>query len=92
MKLVGREILEAFQLEHTDVRGAIASWIAEVESVTWRTSHDIKARYASASFLAENVVIFNIRGNSYRLEARIAYKTSIVHAAWIGTHAEYSKR
>ncbi|MSQ52704.1 MAG: type II toxin-antitoxin system HigB family toxin [Betaproteobacteria bacterium] len=92
MKLVGREILEEFQQKHADARGPISTWVAEVDSATWRTSHDIRAHYASASFLADNVVIFNIKGNSYRLEARIAYKTSIVVAVWAGTHADYSKR
>ncbi len=92
MKLVGREILEEFLLKQADARGPIASWVAEVESATWQTSHDIGARYASASFLADNVVIFNIKGNSYRLEVQMSYKSSIVVAVWAGTHAEYSKR
>jgi len=92
MKLVGRELLEAFQLTHADARGQIASWVAEVESATWKTPNDVTARYASASFLAENTVIFNIKGNAYRLEVRIAYQTGVVVALWVGTHAEYSKR
>lgn len=92
MKLIGRESLETFLLKHADARGSIESWVAEVESATWKTPHDVKARYASASILAANKVIFSIKGNSYRLEARIAYKTAIVVVLWIGSHAEYSKR
>ncbi len=92
MKLVGREILEAFLLKHADARGWIASWIAEVESAAWKTSHDVKVHYASASFLSDNTIIFNVKGNTYRLETRIAYKTTVVMVVWAGTHAEYSKR
>lgn len=92
MKLVGRELLEAFILGHADARGATATWVREIESANWSNSQDIRSRYASASFLADNTIIFNIRGNNYRLETRVAYKTSIVFVLWIGTHAEYSKR
>ena len=92
MKLLGREILEAFLLKHADARGAIASWVAEIETAEWRTPHEMKARYASASILHDNVVIFNIKGNTYRLEAMVTYKTQVAMALWVGTHAEYSNR
>jgi len=92
MKLVGREVLEELILKHADTRGWIASWVAEVESANWGSPEDIRARYASASFLADNTVIFDVKGNSYRLETRVAYRTSIVVVLWAGTHAEYSKQ
>jgi mRNA interferase HigB len=92
MKLLGREILEAFLLEHADARGAIATWVAEVEAAKWQTPHDLKFRYASASILGGKVVIFNIKGNAYRLEAWVTYKTPVVLVNWVGTHSEYSKR
>lgn len=92
MKLVGREVLEAFLLKHTDALGWVTSWSAEVESASWKTSHELKARYASASILPDNSVIFNVKGNTYRLLTRVAYKTSVVMVLWAGTHAEYSKR
>ena len=57
----------------------------EAKSAMWRTPTDIKARYATASFLANNRVIFNIRGNSYRLDTQIAYLTQIVVIKRIGT-------
>lgn len=92
MKLLGREILEAFLLIHADARGAVASWVKEVEEANWQTPHALKNRYASASVLGGNVVIFNIKGNAYRLETLITYKTPVVLVTWVGTHAEYSKR
>lgn len=92
MKVVGRGKLDAFAQKHTDARQWIEVWLAETERTIWRTPQEVKERYASASFLADNVVIFNVRGNNYRLEVQVAYKTSTVVIRWIGTHEEYSKR
>ena len=92
MRLVGREKLDEFCGAHADVRPWIANWIAGAEAERWQTPQDIKRSFASASFLAGNVAIFNVKGNSYRLEVQVAYKTSIVVIRWIGTHAEYTKR
>ena len=60
--------------------------------MSWATPQHIKVRYASASFLHGNVVIFNVRGNSYRLEAHVAYRNGIVTVLWAGTHREYDER
>lgn len=92
MRIVGRNKLDEFVQAHADARGWIETWLAEVHKVMWQTSQEIKARYAAASFLSDNVVIFNVKGNQYRLETSVAYKTSVVVIVWIGTHAEYDKR
>ena len=92
MRLVGREKLDEFCGKHAVVRSWVSNWIAEVDSAAWRTAQDGKAAYPSASFLAANIVIFNVKGNHYRLEVQVAYKTGIVVVRWIGTHAEYTKR
>lgn len=92
MKVVGRDKLAAFMQKHVDARQWIEAWLAETERTLWRTPKEIKERYATASFLADNVVIFNVRGNNYRLEVQIAYRTSTVVVRWLGTHVEYTKR
>ncbi len=92
MRIVGRDKLDEFSGTHADVRSWIETWLAEVQAAAWANTHDIKARYASASFVGENTVIFNVRGNNYRLEVTVAFKTAIVVVAWIGTHAEYDRR
>jgi mRNA interferase HigB len=68
------------------------AWVAEVTNAKWKTSQDIKNRYRSADFLKNNRVIFNVKGNSYRLVAKITYQTAVVLVEWIGTHAEYDKK
>jgi len=92
MRIVGRDKLDEFVSTHADTRQWIENWIAETEAVRWSSSMGIKRRYASASFLANNVVIFNVKGSRYRLEVQVAYNTGIVVIRWLGTHAEYTKR
>ena len=89
MKLFGKSRLTAFIQGYPDAKSWIEAWIAEVEYVSWRTPQDIKNRYGSASFLANNVVIFNVKGNAYRLAVQFAYKTGNATALKVGTHAEY---
>jgi mRNA interferase HigB len=92
MTIVGRDKLEGFCNQHADARRPVESWLAEAESANWATPQGIKDRYASASFLGGNTVIFNIKGNDYRLEVTVAYRTGIVVVGWLGTHAEYDSR
>ena len=91
MRVVGRGKLEKFITAHSDAASAVDAWLHEALSATWRTPADIKARYASASFLASNRVIFNLKGNSYRLDTQIAYLTQLVVVKRIDTHAEYDR-
>ena len=92
MKIVGLPCLEAFKTKHVDSRGALDAWRAEVERASWRTPQDIKQRYRSADFLADNRVIFDIKGNRYRLLVKVRYQGGVVMVEWVGTHAEYSKK
>ena len=92
MRLIGRERLDEFTQTHADARAWIETWIADVEAVRWSTPQDIKESYASASFLADRIVIFNVKGNRYRLEVQVAYNTGVVVVRWAGTHADYTKR
>ena len=92
MKIFGLKIAEAFCRRHTHARSWMENWIADAEAASWKTPSDIKIRYSSASFLAGNVVIFNVKGNSYRLETIVAYKAGVVALTWAGTHAGYNAR
>lgn len=92
MKLLGKPILENFKQKHPDSRKALDAWRSEVEKAKWQTSQDIKNNYRTASFLDNNQVIFNIKGNKYRLVVKVRYENEIVHIEWIGTHQEYDKK
>lgn len=92
MNIVGRDNLDAFCREHADGRRPVEAWLAEAQAASWTTPQQIEDRYASASFLGGNTVIFNIKGNDYRLETIVAYRTGVVVIQWIGSHAEYDAR
>lgn len=92
MRIVGLPQLEEFKKNHADVRGALDAWRKDVEQENWQTTQDIKKRYPSADFLAGNRVIFNIKGNSYRLVVKVRYQNGMVMIEWVGTHAEYDKK
>jgi len=81
--------LDAFTQAHADVKGQVEAWLAEVRDSSWATPHELKARYPRASMLSGNRVVFNLKGNRYRLLVRVNYKNGIVVVERIGTHAEY---
>ncbi len=92
MVLVGREKLQQFTEEHADARGWINAWVAEIKIADWKSPSDIKRQYSTASILADAIVIFNVKGNNYRLKTQIDFSASVIAIKWIGTHAEYTKR
>lgn len=92
MQLLGIPLVETFKKSHADARGALDSWQKEVSDASWKNPQDIKDRYKTASILANNVVIFNIKGNKYRLVVKVRYANNIVLIQWIGTHAQYNAK
>ncbi len=91
MRVIGLPVLEEFARRHADAKGRIQAWVAEVQAAQWDSPNDVKGRYPHASFLKGNRVIFNIKGNDYRLCAVVGYQSQIVRVELIGTHAEYDR-
>jgi len=75
--------------DHHSIKAALDSWFHEVRRAKWKTSADIKRMYASASVIGAERVVFNIKGNAYRLVAAVDYRRGIVFIKSIGTHKEY---
>ncbi len=91
MRIISKKILREFWELHKDAEQPIKAWHARVKSANWKTSSDIKRDYRNASFIANNRVIFNIKGNTYRLIAAVNYDFGIIYIRFIGTHVEYDK-
>ena len=89
MRVVGLHAIEAFGRRHADAKRRLEAWIAEARDAEWEKPQDVKNRYPNASILSGNRVVFNIKGNSYRLVVRISYPAKVVRIERIGTHAEY---
>lgn len=89
MRVFNRSTVRAFADAHGDVRQALYAWFAEVEKASWGGPDDLKERHASASVLNSERVVFNIKGNKYRIVVAIKYEFFAVYIRFIGTHAEY---
>lgn len=77
--------------KHPDAEGSLQAWYANVKRASWKTPSDVKAIYRNASFIENNRIVFNIKGNSYRLIAAIDYRHGIVYIRFVGTHQAYNR-
>lgn len=91
LRVIGRETLNVFCRQHADVRSQVNAWLAEVRATKWHNPADLKERYPSASLLENDRVVFNLKGNKYRLVVKVGYRSQVVRVLKIGTHAEYDK-
>lgn len=89
MKIISIKALRDFWTTHPDAEQSLKAWHDEVEQAEWKTPADIKSQYRSASILKNRRVVFNIKGNDYRLIVSIAYQRGWVFVKFIGTHHEY---
>lgn len=70
---------------------SVKAWIYEVRFSFWGNANELKSKYGNASIIGSKRVVFNIKGNEYRLIVDIEYKLKIVFVVWFGTHTEYDK-
>lgn len=91
MRVISRKTLKEFWEKHANAEQPLRAWFHEARRSDWRTFKEIKARYRSADVLQGNRVVFNIKGNTYRLVVRIHYNTGIVFIRFVGTHAGYDR-
>jgi mRNA interferase HigB len=91
MRVIALRTLRDYWAVHADAEEALRAWHSDARHAEWRSPADIRARYANASILSDNRVVFNIRGNTYRLIVAINYDYGIIYIRFVGTHAEYDK-
>jgi len=91
MRVIAKSTLQAFWRRHPDAEGPLLAWYREVEKEDWDGPAKVKAKYRNASFVAHNRVVFNIKGNDYRLVVKINYPYRMVYVRFVGTHTEYNK-
>lgn len=89
MRVISRKKLREFSEKHPNSRIPFQAWYADTKQAQWKLPNDIKKIYCNASIVANNRVVFNIKGNDYRLVAAINYNFSIVYIRFVGTHKEY---
>lgn len=91
MRIIAKSTLRKFWEEHPDAQQPLLSWYSEASRASWENPGDVKAQYRNASIVGNNRVVFNIKGNDYRLVVRINYERAVIYVRFIGTHREYDK-
>ena len=95
MRIIARRTLQEFaascvgQHDHAALSHALDTWFHEVRQAVWRNSADVRRTYAHTSIISSERIVFNIKGNDYRLVVAIDYRYATVWIKWIGTHADY---
>ena len=91
LRIISKKTLRGFWEIYPDSKQQLTSWYRETNEATWANPNQIKLIYPRASFLANNRVVFNIKGNTYRLIVRVSYEYQMVWIRFVGTHAHYDK-
>ncbi|MGF6230271.1 mRNA interferase HigB [Inquilinus ginsengisoli] len=97
MRIIARRTLREFvaslagQKAQPAVKAALDAWFDEVSKASWATTADVKRLYATASVVTSERIVFNIKGNDYRLVVSVDFEKAIVWVKWIGTHRAYDQ-
>lgn len=91
MRIVAFKRLREFYQIHPDAEQQLKFWFKETKKASWNSPNDIKKKIGSASILTDNRVVFNIKGNKYRLIVKLNFKYGRCWIRFIGTHADYDK-
>jgi mRNA interferase HigB len=89
MRIIARRALREFWTRHRDAEQQLKAWFSETRKAQWRGPSDVRDRYATASFVAPDRVVFNICGNRYRLVVAVRYDPGLVFIRFVGTHRQY---
>jgi len=89
MRVIAKKHLTAYWEKHSNAEQPLKAWYEEAIKGQWKTPQDIKNQYGSASFVGNNRVVFNIKGNDHRLIVAVAYQFGALYIKFIGTHGEY---
>ncbi len=91
MRIIARKALRDFWDNHPDARLPLQVWYAEAKHANWQSMADIKDAHRNASVLPNNRVVFNIRGNRYRLVVFVLFRRGTLYIRFVGIHDEYDR-
>jgi len=90
-RILSKRTIKEFWAKHPDSKDYLETWYETVKGANWHNPSDIKSFYSTISILKESRVVFNIKGNHYRLVAKINYEKQWLFIRFIGTHKDYDK-
>lgn len=91
MRVFNRSTVTTFGDSHADAREPLVAWYAEVANANWTGPDDLKKAFPSASIISDERIVFNIKGNKYRVVVDVKFQFFVVYIKFIGSHAEYDK-
>ncbi|HZP20440.1 MAG TPA: type II toxin-antitoxin system HigB family toxin [Bauldia sp.] len=97
MRIIARRTLRAFvearsgHRDHGALKAALDAWFDEARKARWKDTAEVRRSYATASIVTGERIVFNIKGNDYRLVVAVDFERSIVWIKWIGTHRDYDR-
>jgi mRNA interferase HigB len=91
MRVIAKSTLRAFWEKHADAEMPLKTWYKITEKADWRDSHEVKKVYSDVSVIGSNRLVFNIKGNKYRLVVYVMFKFRKVFVRFVGTHQEYDR-
>jgi mRNA interferase HigB len=89
MRIIAKKTLRDFWGKYPDSQESLENWYYEATKSDWSTPQQVKDKFRNASIIADNRVVFNIKGNDYRLIVRINYPHRLIYIKFIGTHKQY---
>lgn len=91
MRIIKEKTLTFYCSKYQTAAEALRAWTFEAKYATWNSSNELKAKYGNASIISSKRVVFNIKGNDFRLIVDIEYRLKMVFIVWFGTHEDYNK-
>ena len=93
MRIIAKRTLREFweRPSRSDSQGQLEAWYDEVLKADWSSPQELKAQFGNASVLQDSRVVFNIKGNDYRLIVKINYPYRMVYVRFVGTHKMYDQ-
>lgn len=91
VNVIKRKTLVLFCDKHVDAKIPLNTWFATCKKANWKSYHELQKDYPEAFPIGDNRVVFDIKGNKYRLIARVLFVFHQVQIKWIGLHADYDK-
>ena len=89
--MIAKSTLKSFWVKHADAEIPLKTWFKIVEKSDWKDSHDVKLVYADVSVIGNNRLVFNSKGNRYRIVVYVVFKFQKMFIRFVGTHQQYDR-
>jgi len=90
-RIFAKSTLREFWTKHSDSEQYLKTWYDTAMNANWNSPNDVKGIYANASILKNGRIVFNIKGNSYRLIVAFNFEKQLGFIRFVGTHSDYDK-